>query len=83
MDETGVNFTPDFHFNRNYVYRILNNTVFFNVTKTMHRKPHLPSKTCMVCNRPFSWRKKWEKVWDEVKYCSDKCRKNRSHAEKK
>jgi len=24
---------------------------------------------------PFDWRKKWEKVWDEVKYCSDRCRR--------
>ncbi|RYE16560.1 MAG: DUF2256 domain-containing protein, partial [Sphingobacteriaceae bacterium] len=24
---------------------------------------------------PFDWRKKWEKCWDEVKYCSDRCRK--------
>jgi hypothetical protein len=23
-----------------------------------HRKPHLPSKTCPVCLRPFDWRKK-------------------------
>ena len=38
------------------------------------KKENLPSKICIVCNRPFSWRKKWEKVWDEVKYCSDKCR---------
>ncbi|RKS90357.1 uncharacterized protein DUF2256 [Flavobacterium limicola] len=32
---------------------------------------------CLVCNRPFSWRKKWEKVWDEVKYCSEKCKRNK------
>ncbi|WP_370273044.1 DUF2256 domain-containing protein [Flavobacterium sp. GSP6] len=32
---------------------------------------------CMVCNRPFSWRKKWEKVWNEVKYCSEKCKRNK------
>ena len=38
------------------------------------KKEHLPSKVCMVCERPFTWRKKWEKVWDEVKYCSDRCR---------
>lgn len=38
------------------------------------KKENLPTKICPVCNRPFSWRKKWEKVWDEVKYCSDKCR---------
>ncbi|MCA6329365.1 MAG: DUF2256 domain-containing protein, partial [Phenylobacterium sp.] len=24
---------------------------------------------------PFAWRKKWEKVWDEVKYCSERCRR--------
>lgn len=38
------------------------------------RKEHLPQKICPVCQRPFSWRKKWEKVWEEVIYCSDKCR---------
>ncbi|WP_409035353.1 DUF2256 domain-containing protein [Lacihabitans sp. CCS-44] len=32
----------------------------------------------MTCGRPFDWRKKWEKVWEEVKYCSEKCRKNKS-----
>jgi len=42
-----------------------------------HKKPNLPGKICVVCGRPFKWRKKWAKVWDEVKYCSDKCRKNR------
>jgi len=38
------------------------------------RKENFPQKICLVCNRPFSWRKKWEKVWAEVKYCSDACR---------
>lgn len=41
-------------------------------------KATLPSKTCVTCGRPFAWRKKWEKVWDEVKYCSDRCRENKS-----
>lgn len=41
------------------------------------KKQNLPTKTCIVCQRQFSWRKKWEKVWDEVKYCSDKCRINK------
>ncbi|SEE48685.1 DUF2256 domain-containing protein [Tenacibaculum sp. MAR_2010_89] len=40
------------------------------------KKQHLPFKTCLVCKLPFSWRKKWEKNWDTVKYCSKKCRKN-------
>ncbi|MBU6306115.1 MAG: DUF2256 domain-containing protein, partial [Proteobacteria bacterium] len=28
------------------------------------------------CNREFFWRKKWEKNWDFVKYCSKKCSRN-------
>ncbi len=44
----------------------------------MHKKLNLPSKICVVCNRPFSWRKKWEKNWESVVYCSDKCRKIKS-----
>ncbi|MCE1202903.1 MAG: DUF2256 domain-containing protein [Bacteroidia bacterium] len=38
------------------------------------RKPHLPQKICMVCGRPFTWRKKWASNWEEVKYCSNRCR---------
>ena len=38
----------------------------------------IPSKkTCVVCERSFTWRKKWEKSWDEVKYCSERCRRNK------
>lgn len=40
-------------------------------------KANLPVKTCVVCQRPFVWRKKWEKVWAEVRYCSDACRAQR------
>ena len=35
--------------------------------------PH-PDKLCQTCGRAFAWRKKWEKDWDVVKYCSDACR---------
>jgi hypothetical protein len=40
----------------------------------MQKKSNLPTKICVTCGRPFTWRKKWEKVWEEVKYCSDRCR---------
>lgn len=40
----------------------------------MRRKADLPSKLCLACARPFNWRKKWERDWDNVKYCSDRCR---------
>lgn len=42
----------------------------------MIKKADLPVRTCLRCGRPFAWRKKWAKVWDEVKYCSDRCRKD-------
>ncbi|WP_083262505.1 DUF2256 domain-containing protein [Roseivirga sp. 4D4] len=42
------------------------------------KKEHLPTKICLVCQRPFTWRKKWELNWDSVKYCSERCRRNRS-----
>jgi hypothetical protein len=38
------------------------------------KKEHLPSKICAHCHKPFIWRKKWEKNWADVKYCSDRCR---------
>ncbi len=38
-------------------------------------KAHLPSKPCTVCGRPMVWRRAWAKNWDEVKVCSDACRK--------
>ncbi|MAC11450.1 MAG: hypothetical protein CMN74_04320 [Sphingorhabdus sp.] len=37
-------------------------------------KANLPTKTCASCGRPFTWRRKWKDVWDEVKYCSKRCR---------
>jgi hypothetical protein len=43
----------------------------------MHRKSDLPSKVCVACGRPFNWRRKWAKVWEQVKYCSDRCRRAR------
>jgi len=38
------------------------------------KKQHLPEKICPSCDRPFIWRKKWAKEWENVKYCSKKCR---------
>jgi hypothetical protein len=41
------------------------------------KKENLPSKVCVVCNRPFTWRKKWERCWDEVTTCSKSCNSKR------
>lgn len=32
------------------------------------------SKVCDYCGRSFQWRKKWEKDWEQVKFCSSSCR---------
>ncbi|MEQ1489342.1 MAG: DUF2256 domain-containing protein [Terricaulis sp.] len=37
-------------------------------------KQDLPEKTCAACGRPFTWRKKWARDWENVRYCSDRCR---------
>ncbi|MDD7928222.1 DUF2256 and DUF3253 domain-containing protein [Microbacterium sp. NM3R9] len=34
-----------------------------------------PPKTCASCGREMQWRAKWAKNWDEVRYCSDACRR--------
>ncbi|WP_366523487.1 DUF2256 domain-containing protein [uncultured Sulfitobacter sp.] len=31
----------------------------------------------MTCGRPFTWRKKWATVWEDVRYCSERCRRTR------
>ncbi|RRO21855.1 DUF2256 domain-containing protein [Flavobacteriaceae bacterium 14752] len=42
-----------------------------------HQKVNLPEKICEVCGKPFTWRKKWKNNWKDVKYCSEKCRRNK------
>jgi hypothetical protein len=32
------------------------------------------TKTCASCGRTMTWRKKWERNWDVVRFCSDACR---------
>lgn len=37
-------------------------------------------KVCASCGRKIEWRKKWEKNWDEIEYCSDACRRHKVNA---
>ncbi|WFM70591.1 DUF2256 domain-containing protein [Halomonas sp. CKK8] len=48
----------------------------------MHRKPHLPHKVCAQCARPFAWRRKWARCWEEVHHCSERCRRESRHQER-
>ncbi|MEQ8624932.1 MAG: DUF2256 domain-containing protein [Vicingaceae bacterium] len=42
------------------------------------KKEHLPQKICPVCEKAFSWRKKWERDWEMVIYCSERCKRNKN-----
>ncbi|MEM8784275.1 MAG: DUF2256 domain-containing protein, partial [Pseudomonadota bacterium] len=33
---------------------------------------------CPVCDRPFTWRKKWARDWETVLYCSKRCAKQKA-----
>ena len=37
----------------------------------------VPTKTCASCGRTITWRKKWARSWDDVRYCSDACRRRK------
>lgn len=39
----------------------------------------IASKTCHSCGRTITWRKKWERNWDEIRYCSAKCRRQKTN----
>lgn len=42
--------------------------------KTLARE-HLPEKPCECCLRPMRWRKSWERSWEVVRYCSERCQR--------
>lgn len=39
----------------------------------MDRSP----RVCASCGRAIEWRAKWARDWDAVRYCSDRCRRER------
>ena len=44
-------------------------------------KRDLPSKPCVACGRPMTWRKRWQRDWAQVKFCSERCRRTpQTHA---
>jgi len=38
-------------------------------------RPAATDKPCVVCGRTITWRKKWARDWDHVRYCSTACRR--------
>jgi len=49
----------------------------------MHHKQTLPSKDCEHCQHPFSWRKKWTRDWEQVRYCSERCKREAKRVDEK
>lgn len=51
-----------------------------NIVPDMSRVPQIKNgfapKVCIVCAKEFEWRKKWARDWENVRYCSDRCRKS-------
>jgi hypothetical protein len=41
---------------------------------TAPAKTDLPTKVCVACGLPFAWRRKWVRDWEQVRFCSDRCR---------
>lgn len=41
----------------------------------MPARSALPTKSCAGCGRTITWRKKWARDWDAVRWCSDACRR--------
>lgn len=48
---------------------------------TAPAKADLPTRVCAACGLPFTWRKKWARDWEQVKFCSDRCRDRKGPAQ--
>ncbi|MBO47683.1 DUF2256 domain-containing protein [SAR86 cluster bacterium] len=46
------------------------------------KKENLPTKICPICKKDFSWRKKWSRDWQNVIYCSERCRRSKNELKK-
>lgn len=42
-----------------------------------HGVTHEATKPCASCGRAITWRKAWARNWDQVRYCSDACRRRK------
>ena len=47
------------------------------------RGKHVRAKICAVCARQFTWRKKWERCWDEVTTCSKRCKAKKKQEDRR
>ncbi|MSV61371.1 MAG: DUF2256 domain-containing protein [Actinobacteria bacterium] len=50
------------------------------MSRSAQTKNGFPPKICATCGRPFEWRRKWSRDWENVRYCSDRCRTSNQEA---
>lgn len=46
----------------------------------MRRAATPEPRTCVTCGRRIEWRTKWARDWEQVRYCSDACRRHKPGA---
>ena len=44
------------------------------MTREARTKNGFAPRICAACGRPFEWRKKWARDWENVRWCSVACR---------
>jgi hypothetical protein len=45
------------------------------VARDARTKNGHPPRICEGCGRPFEWRRKWARDWENVRWCSERCRR--------
>ncbi|MBK8851489.1 MAG: DUF2256 domain-containing protein [Saprospiraceae bacterium] len=78
MDVGALYFLGEFRFNSNLLHYGFKSGIAVEKNQHKGNKSYLPQKICVVCAQPFTWRKKWEKNWDNIKYCSEKCSRQKN-----
>ena len=44
-------------------------------TKSSDRSPAVATRNCASCGRVITWRRTWARDWEQVRWCSQQCRR--------
>jgi hypothetical protein len=53
---------------------LVGSRLYAEIVRVAKTKNGFSPKLCKTCGLQFEWRKKWAKNWEEVKFCSTRCR---------
>ena len=59
-------------------YHEINSTLVQKDFDNLVKKLKLEKKICPVCDKSFTWRKKWKNNWSSVIYCSERCKRSKN-----